>query len=293
VSLLVNFLGLMMFRTTRENCLSICSSCFKSHDKTPEVEGISLMNGQQTAKARKRTYSHSRGHEVSWEHEYQTPHSLNIRGVYLHILEHFLISIIVIMSALLMLHYEGETWIDYVDPAFTLLVVATILYSTVPLFRETLILFMQSVPANIQVKDMEERLLKHIPEILSVHELHVWQLGGDKVVASAHLLFKRPEDFRKTVNSVKSFFRREGIACMTFQPEFLPEEDVDGEQAADAMVMFSPDRCYFKCAKKDCQTLTCCDVSDDKDSITNTDSSPSSSECTFSPDRTSLTLLMS
>ena len=50
VSLLVNFLGLMMFRTTRENCISVCMGCFKRHDKTPEVEGISLMNGQQTAK---------------------------------------------------------------------------------------------------------------------------------------------------------------------------------------------------------------------------------------------------
>ena len=78
---------------------------------------------------------------------------------------------------------------------------------------------------------------------------------------------------------------------MTFQPEFLPEEDVEGTQA-DSMVMFSPDRCYFKCAKKDCQPLTCCDVSDDKDSITITDSTPPSSEC-FSPDRTSLTSLMS
>ena len=119
---------------------------------------------------------------MSWEHEYRTPHSLNIRGVYLHILEHFLISIIVIVSALMMIYYEGETWIVYIDPAFTLLVVATILYSTVPLFRETLILFMQSVPANIQVKDMEERLLQHVPEVLSVHEFHVWQLGGDQVV---------------------------------------------------------------------------------------------------------------
>ena len=41
---------------------------------------------------------------------------------------------------------------------------------------------MQSVPANIQVKDMEERLLQHVPEVLSVHEFHVWQLGGDQIV---------------------------------------------------------------------------------------------------------------
>lgn len=68
------------------------------------------------------------------------------------------------------------------DPVFTILVVLMILYSTVPLFRETIILFMQSVPANIQVKDMEERLIRRIPSVLSVHEFHLWQLGGDKIV---------------------------------------------------------------------------------------------------------------
>jgi len=86
------------------------------------------------------------------------------------------------------MQYEGESWVVYIDPAFTVLVVVTILYSTVPLFRETLILFMQSVPANIQVKDMEERLLKEIPEVLSVHEFHVWQLVGDQVVGKFVLL---------------------------------------------------------------------------------------------------------
>ena len=60
--------------------------------------------------------------------------------------------------------------------------ITTILYYTVPLLRETLILFMQSVPANIQVNDMEQRLIKYVPEVLSVHEFHVWHLGGDKVV---------------------------------------------------------------------------------------------------------------
>ena len=89
---------------------------------------------------------------------------------------------IVIVSALLVIYYERESWVVYIDPAFTMLVVFTILYSTVPLFRETLVLFMQSVPANIKVKDMEERLLKKIPEVLSLHEFHVWQLAGDQVV---------------------------------------------------------------------------------------------------------------
>lgn len=119
--------------------------------------------------------------ELTWQNEYQTPHSVNIRGVYLHILEHFLASLIVIISATIV-KLSNASWTLYVDPVFTILVVLMILYSTVPLFRETIILFMQSVPANIQVKDMEERLIRRIPSVLSVHEFHLWQLGGDKIV---------------------------------------------------------------------------------------------------------------
>lgn len=135
-----------------------------------------------------KTKMKTRNKEPTWESEYQTPHSLNIRGVYLHILEHFLASIIVIVSTVIVIFYKDKSWTAYVDPGFTLLVVCTILYSTIPLFRETLILFMQSVPANIKVKDLEERLIKQVPKVLSVHEFHVWQLGGgDQVVGTWHI----------------------------------------------------------------------------------------------------------
>lgn len=131
--------------------------------------------------------------DPTWQTEYQTPHSLNIRGVYLHILEHFLASIIVIISALIVFYYKQTKWTAYVDPGCTMLVVFIILYSTVPLCRETLILFMQSVPANIKVQDLEERLIKKVPQVLSVHEFHVWQLGGgDQVVGKVSWKGEKP-----------------------------------------------------------------------------------------------------
>ena len=103
----------------------------------------------------------------------------------MHILEHFFISIIVIVNSVIVM-YVDKPWIVYIDPFFTMLVLTMIMYSTIPLFRETLILFMQSVPANIKVKDIEERLMSQIPKILGIHEFHLWQLGGDNVVGKLH-----------------------------------------------------------------------------------------------------------
>ena len=145
-------------------------------------------------------YSPKQSKELSWNTEYETPHSLNIRGVYLHILEHFFISIIVITNSVIVM-YVDEPWIVYIDPFFTMLVLTMIMYSTIPLFRETLILFMQSVPANIKVKDIEERLMSQIPKILGIHEFHLWQLGGDIVVGKLDFnkLFYIPSYFLSTV----------------------------------------------------------------------------------------------
>lgn len=121
---------------------------------------------------------------------------------------------------------------------------------------------MQSVPANIKIQDIEERLTSRIPAVVSIHEFHVWQLGGNQVIASAHLLFKREEDFQRHYKTIKSFFRHEGLACITFQPEFLPKDILqqyeDGGSSCSSSL--GSDICYYKCHKDgaDCMPMQCC-----------------------------------
>lgn len=253
ISLFVNFVGLFLFRSSRDN---FCQCCFTLKKKDTSIEEEALMQTDNAEKVEaKKLKPITRVKELTWQNEYQTPHSVNIRGVYLHILEHFLASLIVIISATIV-KLSNASWTLYVDPVFTILVVLMILYSTVPLFRETIILFMQSVPANIQVKDMEERLIRRIPSVLSVHEFHLWQLGGDKIVASAHILFGCADDYKQNSEDVKLFFQNEGIACMTFQPEFLPpNSDVHDPD----VILRSTSGCFYSCSKDDnCVALTCC-----------------------------------
>ena len=130
---------------------------------------------------------------VTWQEQYQDPHDLNIRGVYLHILEHFLTSLIVIISAVIVMFFKGR-WTLYVDPALSIMVVAIILYSLLPMFKQALILFLQTVPANLKVTELEERLKVKVPHVLSVHEFHVWQMGGDHVVGEFDYLTSKGAD---------------------------------------------------------------------------------------------------
>ena len=67
---------------------------------------------------------------------------------------------------------------DYLDPFLSLVIVIIICFSTWPLFRDSTLILLNSIPPNINVIDLEERLLSTVKGVASIHELHVWRLVG-------------------------------------------------------------------------------------------------------------------
>ena len=57
--------------------------------------------------------------------------------------------------------------------------------------------------------------------VLAVHEFHVWQLAGNRIIASAHIRCLNIRDYMRIAEEVKSFFHNEGIHSTTIQPEFV------------------------------------------------------------------------
>lgn len=57
--------------------------------------------------------------------------------------------------------------------------------------------------------------------MLAVHEFHVWQLAGNRIIASAHIRCHNLRDYMRIAEEVKSFFHNEGIHSTTIQPEFV------------------------------------------------------------------------
>ena len=56
--------------------------------------------------------------------------------------------------------------------------------------------------------------------ILAVHEFHVWQLAGKRIIASAHILCRNPDEYIFVAEKVKNFFHNAGIHSTTIQAEF-------------------------------------------------------------------------
>ena len=163
---------------------------------------------------------------------------LNMHGVYLHVMGDALGSVVVIASALIMWQTEWE-YKKYVDPALSLVMVCIMIRGVWPLLIESALILLQTVPTHINIDILKKKILENIDGILAVHELHIWQLTGDKIIASAHIRCLNLSEYMKVAEKIKVFFHNEGIHSTTIQPEFIDYQPANG----------SSEDCLLKCCK--------------------------------------------
>lgn len=108
---------------------------------------------------------------------------LNIRGAFLHMAADAAISLGVLLTGLAML-FTNWWWLD---PVVSLVIVGLIVYSTWGLFRESLDLSLDAVPANIDPEEVE-KTLRHLPGVQGVHHLHIWPLSTTETAMTAHIV---------------------------------------------------------------------------------------------------------
>lgn len=89
----------------------------------------------------------------------------------------------VVVAALIMSR-TGWLWID---PAVSLGIGVAIAAGTWGLFRESLNLALDAVPAGIDCAAVE-RFLCEVPGVVAIHDLHIWPLSTTSVALTAHLV---------------------------------------------------------------------------------------------------------
>ncbi|XP_072015709.1 proton-coupled zinc antiporter SLC30A1-like [Amphiura filiformis] len=173
---------------------------------------------------------------------------LNMRGVFLHVLGDFLGSVVVIISAsFIWLAPDAWDWKYYMDPAMSLIIVLIITTTTIPLFKQSSMILMNSIPTDVDIEDIEDRLKQMVCCIENIHEFHVWQQSGNKIIATAHIRFCNcnTHDYMQAAKEINDFLQDEGIHSTTIQPEF--SEDMATKDITN---------CMFMC--EDSQEKTCC-----------------------------------
>jgi hypothetical protein len=61
--------------------------------------------------------------------------------------------------------------------------------------------------------------------VLSVHELHIWQLSETKIIASVHINASREVEFMPIASDIRRLLHQHGIHSSTIQPEYHPIRD--------------------------------------------------------------------
>lgn len=57
--------------------------------------------------------------------------------------------------------------------------------------------------------------------VSSVSNLHIWQLEGDRIIATAHIGCHDPEEYMELARNIKTLFHDHGIHSTTMQPDFV------------------------------------------------------------------------
>ncbi|KFD71161.1 hypothetical protein M514_04994 [Trichuris suis] len=185
-------------------------------------------------------------------HREITSTQMNMHGVFLHVLGDAFGSVIVILNAIICWQVDSVTLRRYLDPSLSLCLALIITCTTVPLLKESALILLQTVPTHINVDQIQLKLLHSIDGVLAVHELHIWRLAGNKIIATAHIHCRNLEDYMKIAEKVKEFFHREGIHSTTIQPEFVELADVKAPQEKVSCALECPG------TKKECAPSTCC-----------------------------------
>jgi len=108
---------------------------------------------------------------------------LNIRGAFLHMAADALVSAGVVVAGALTL-WMGWVWLD---PVVSLAIAAVILIGTWGLFRQSLHMLFDGVPDSVDPLAVRA-LLKALPGVTRVADLHIWAMGTSHVALTAHLV---------------------------------------------------------------------------------------------------------
>jgi cobalt-zinc-cadmium efflux system protein len=129
--------------------------------------------------------------------------SINIRGVWLHLLSDALGSVGVIAAGLAVWQL-GWLW---ADAAVSLLISGLVLFAAWQLVRDASHILMEGAPAHIDVDEIRASLAG-IPAVTGVHDLHVWTIGNGEISLSSHLVAPAERDRPSLLREVRSLLRR-------------------------------------------------------------------------------------
>jgi len=107
---------------------------------------------------------------------------LNTRSAFLHVLGDALASVGVIGVGIALL-FVNWTWLD---PLVSVLIGLLVLFSSGRVLKESIHILSEGMPEGMTANQVVETI-RTVPEVVDVHDLHVWTVAPGYIALSAHL----------------------------------------------------------------------------------------------------------
>ncbi len=140
--------------------------------------------------------------------------SLNLEGAYVEVLADLIGSIGVIIAAV-------AIWITgwtVIDPIVAAAIGLFILPRAWRLARKALHILLQAAPEDLDLDQIASELRK-IPDVVDVHDLHIWTLTSDMEVGTVHLMIGEDARPHPVLDQARSILQDHGVAHATLQVE--------------------------------------------------------------------------
>lgn len=145
----------------------------------------------------------------------QSQSDLNVKGALWHIIQTFIGSLLIIVTALV-IHFTGFLLID---PLLGMLFGFVLLWASWGILWDSMHLLMEGTPADVDLPDITGAL-KSIEGVENVHHVHAWALTSGRYIFSAHLRAREQADPQSILKTAYRMLKSDyGFFFSTLQVE--------------------------------------------------------------------------
>ena len=153
--------------------------------------------------------------------------NLNIRGAYWHIIQTFVGSLIIIVTALVIMFSDFLE----IDPILGMAFGLVLFWASWGIIRESLGILLDNVPKDLDLNEVRAAI-EAPAGVLNVHHLHAWGLTTGRNILSTHVLVKPDHDMEQIQQELQRLLKtRFGIFFSTIQTETeICEEEEEAKE---------------------------------------------------------------
>jgi len=145
----------------------------------------------------------------------QSQSDLNVKGALWHIIQTFVGSLLIIVTALV-IKFTGFLLID---PILGMAFGFVLVWASWGILRDSMHLLMEGTPENVSLGDVMQAL-EALRGVANAHHVHAWALTSGKYVFSAHLRIRGDDDPQEVLKEAHQMLReRFGFFFVTLQVE--------------------------------------------------------------------------